>query len=274
MKKQISLIIVLLFLGITNAFAQLPPPPDPGDDDPVVGDPPVGDHGGLIAEFFVTITIDFQPILQLQMTTPTQVDFIFDNIQAYHSGIVKHSATILKVSSSVQWDLYAVATSQDGEYWDSHILYPGGGINAVGDLPLSLLELHQHNNNIYADGQDCNAATPCDYSLPFLPKEVVQPGRNSIYYHGNPYIAPGTNEKYIYGHTGTGPFQGVPGGSYITDGPNDYYFAIDYRILPGLPPVFPAAGDNDGTPLELVGGQYAAPGVYSANVKFILMEDQ
>lgn len=238
--------------------------------------------GQLIDEKNVTVTMDLQPILQLKMTTSDQIDFVFDDIKDYYSGIIKYGATVLKVSSSVTWDLYAVGTSQDGTYWDQQVSYSGGGgANAISQLPLELLELHQHEPNQY----DANATGPqTDYSAAFSPANTPTPGQNNIFASATPYTAPAADQKYIQGHKGTNAGQdGAPGGSYLTATPtpgtfSDYYFVIDYRILPGLPAIFPNAGLNDGTPLDLVtvngAGAYANPGVYTMNVKYILLEDQ
>jgi hypothetical protein len=238
--------------------------------------------GQLIDEKNVTVTMDLQPVLQLHMTTPDQVEFVFDDIRDYYGGIIKYAATILKVSSSVTWDLYAVGTSQDGTYWDQQVSYSGGGgANAIADLPLSLLELHQYEPNQY----DANAtAAWTDYSNEFTPADAPVAGQNSVWNSATPYTAPGDDQKYIQGHAGTvAGDDGAPGGSYLTAAPvagtfSDYYFTIDYRILPGLPAIFPAAGANDGTAEDLVttnaAGAYANPGVYTMNVKYILLEDQ
>ncbi|MGQ9848254.1 MAG: hypothetical protein ACUVQP_12245, partial [Bacteroidales bacterium] len=192
--------------------------------------------GQLIDEKNVTVTMDLQPVLQLHMTTPDQIDFTFDEIKDYYGGIIKYAATILKVSSSVTWDLYAVGTSQNGTNWDQQVSYSsGGGANSINTLPLSALELHQYEPNQY----DANATGPqSDYSTPFAPAQTLAVGINSIYYSGTPYTAPGDGEKYIQGHKGTSPGDdGAPGGSYLTSiAPagtfSDYYFTIDYRILP------------------------------------------
>ena len=99
--------------------------------------------GQLQDEKNVTITMDLQPILQLEMSTPDQVDFVFDKMADYYGGITKYGATILKVSSTVNWDLYAVGTSNDGTFWDNQMIY-GAGTDplATPSLPLELLELH------------------------------------------------------------------------------------------------------------------------------------
>ena len=91
-------------------------------------------------------------------------------------------------------------------------------------------------------------------------------------------------DKYIGGHSGTTGVAGddfLPGGSYLTSTglTSAYYYAIDYRILPGLPAIFPNAFDADAATAEdLVTvngiGAYAQPGVYTMYVQYILMEDQ
>jgi hypothetical protein len=239
--------------------------------------------GQLIDEKNVTVTMDLQPVLQLNMTTPDQVDFTFDEIKDYYGGIIKYAATILKVSSSVTWDLYAVGTSQNGNFWDQQVAYSnGGGANSIANLPLSALELHQYE----PDQFDANAMGPQkDYSANFAPAQTLAQGVNCIYHSAAPYTAPAATEKYIQGHKGTVAGQdGAPGGSYLTSiaAPgtfSNYYFTIDYRILPSLPAIFPNAGLNDDATFEDIvttngAGTYAMPGVYTMNVKYILLEDQ
>ena len=239
----------------------------------------------LIDEKNVTVTMDLQPILQLNMSTPDQVDFVFDEIPEYYAGITKYAATVLKVSASVSWDLYAVGTSQNGLFWDVQMEYNStGGTGAINDLPLSALELRQYGPNNFVPSATGNWD---DYSTPFqtVTYPVVLPlataGQNSIYHSANPYVAPAITEKYIQGQKGTVlGTMGAPGGSYLTQGGNtsNYYFTIDYRILPGLPAIFPCAGTNVpvGEDIETANlpGNYAAPGVYSMNVKYVLLEDQ
>jgi hypothetical protein len=222
----------------------------------------------------VTITMDLQPILQLNMNTSDQISFVFDDIADYYGGITKYGATILTVSSSVNWDLYAVGTSTNGLNWDNQMqYYTGVDPNAVSVLPLSALELHQSFANANAFG----ATGFPDYSLPFAPANALAPGQNSIYQSNSPYTPPTVADKYIQGEAGTAALQQAPGGSYLTvgsAGPNIYYYSIDYRILPGLPAVFPAAGTNAGASTALVAPQFARPGIYTMDVKYVLLEDQ
>lgn len=44
----------------------------------------------------VSIALDMKPILQLEMTTPEQINFVFDEKSKYYKGIVKNAATILR----------------------------------------------------------------------------------------------------------------------------------------------------------------------------------
>ncbi|MGB0892022.1 MAG: hypothetical protein ACPGUU_06685, partial [Flavobacteriaceae bacterium] len=37
----------------------------------------------LIDEKDVSITLDMQPVLQLDMTTPNQIEFVFDEVEEY-----------------------------------------------------------------------------------------------------------------------------------------------------------------------------------------------
>jgi hypothetical protein len=242
----------------------------------------------LIDEKNVTVTMDLQPILQLNMTTPDQTEFVFDEISKYYAGIIKYGATILKVSSSVSWDLYAVGTSTTNNQWDVQQEYGRiGSANSSNVLPLSALELHQYPYNRYCGlaGAPPPAGGPfVDYSLPFQP--FTQPfvpvlGQNSIYHNVAPYTAPAVGEHYIQGASGIRAANdlGAPGGSYLTAQPvagafSDFYFVIDYRILPGLPAVFPLASSGAGVFEGLADPAYAEPGVYSMDVKYVLLEDQ
>jgi len=238
--------------------------------------------GQLIDEKNVTITMDLQPVLQLHMTTPDHIDFIFDDIRDYYAGITKYGATILKVSSSVSWDLYAVGISQAGtRFWDQQIVYNGGSSTSASDnIPLSALELHQRLPNAYSAGAAGGIAV--DYSEPFQiieenagVYEAALPGQNSIYVHTDPYERPAATQKYIQGHHASGAANSAPGGSYLTEVgmDSDYYFVIDYRILPGLPAIFPCAGTNIAAGSEVM-ANYAQSGVYTMNVKYVLLEDQ
>ncbi|MBL4707228.1 MAG: hypothetical protein JKY48_02145 [Flavobacteriales bacterium] len=122
-----------------------------------------------------------------------------------------------------------------------------------------------------------------DYNQALSPATTPSAG-NSLYVNGGTNTPPTANDKYIGGHSGTSGVAGddfLPGGSYLTQTgiTSDYYYAIDYRILPGLPAVFPMAADADGATFEDIvtvngAGAYAEPGVYTMYVQYILLEDQ
>jgi len=236
----------------------------------------------LIDEKDVTVTLDLQPVLQLDMTTANQIEFVFDDINEYYAGITNYAATILKVSSTVSWDLYAVGRSSGATaagFWDQQIDYGNNNTNAIDQLPLSLLELRQSQPN---SGDGAATGTFTDYSSAFSANGTVS-AANSLFTNPDGSITPPTTtDKYIAGHagtTGTGDF--MPGGSYLTQTgtTSDYYYAIDYRILPGLPAIFPNAASADGaTAQDIVtsnaAGNYAEPGVYTMYVQYVLLEDQ
>ena len=257
--KRISYVVVaLLLFGATSVKAQ------------------------LIDEKDVTITMDLQPVLQLDMTTPDQIEFVFDNINEYYAGITHYGATILKVSSTVSWDLYAVGRSSGTNgagFWDQQIDYgSGNNANAIPNLPLSLLELKQSQAN---NGDGAATGTYSDYSSAFTPTGTAS-GQNSLYVNAGTNTPPTLADKYIGGHAGvTGIGDFLPGGSYLTQTgtTSNYYYSIDYRILPGLPAIFPNAYSADGATAQdivtaNVAGNYAEPGVYTMYVQYILLEDQ
>lgn len=231
----------------------------------------------------VTITMDMQPVLQLHTTTNNQITFAFDQVNDYYAGVTLYGATVLKVNATVNWDLYAIGTSTGNVgpgFWDLQFGYGNTGANAINRIPLSALELRQSTPNSHATAA---AGAYADYSAAFPPVQSPS-GSNSIYVDpGNTNAPPTSSHKYIAGHagaTGSGN-DGVFGGSYLSAGgvSSDYYYVIDYRIVPGLPAVFPMAFDANGlTPQNLEAtngnGAYAQPGVYTMNVLYFLVEDQ
>lgn len=257
----------------------------------------------LVDEKDVSITLDMQPVLQLDMTTPDQIEFVFDEISEYQSGITHYAATILKVSSTVKWDLYAVGRSQGNNgptFWDQQVDYGSDNVNAIPDIPLSLLEIKQSRPNpalgnsineagdgdgIYSDYSSNfqNAITPDDgyadaADLSQAANEYT--GSNSIYVGDGSGTPPSLDDKYIAGHSGTtGINDFVAGGTYLNQSAasSDYYYTLDYRILPGLPAVFPMAyraGASEAINAVGAPSNYAEPGVYTMYVQYVLLEDQ
>ncbi|MBN8703575.1 MAG: hypothetical protein J0M08_10950 [Bacteroidetes bacterium] len=254
----------------------------------------------------VTITMDLQPVLQLKMEGPDQLDFTFDEISEYYAGITKYGATQLKVSASVSWDLWAAGLSQGNVAnfcWDNQVQYQAA-TGGVDEIPITALELHQFPANPAIAATCANTiAQSSDYSRPFQIRSAanVVSSNNTIYAPSpaSPYSSPtstgvlGTSEKYIAGGTGTIANCQIAGGSYLlnstaTLAAGSYYYVLDYRILPGLPVVFPAHDDattinttaayvtnaDGATTLIDTATDYAQPGVYTMYVKYILTQDQ
>ena len=259
MRKQSKLLITLLmlvgFVGVSNAQ--------------------------LIDEKDVTITLDLQPVLQLDMTTSNQLEFIFDDINEYLAGITHYAATILKVSSTVSWDLYALGRSQAGtRFMDQQVSYGNvTPLNSIAEIPMSALELRQNQANFSSAG---TSLTPpnYDYSSAFASANSGPSATNSLFVNdAGVATPPDASGKYIAGHAGNLDY--IDGGSYLTAGVGAtyYHYTIDYRILPGLPAIFPNATAADGSTFEDIATNnsatsYAQPGVYTMYVQYVLLEDQ
>lgn len=238
----------------------------------------------LVDEKDVTVTLDLQPVLELEMTTPNQIEFVFDDISEYYAGITQFGATILKVSSTVSWDLYAVGRSQTGNrFWDQQISY-SASTNSSPNIPMSALELRQSQAN---PNGTAGTGTNVDYSASFTTSQAAASSANSLFVNNDGSGTPPTiADKYISGHAGTtGTGDSVAGGSYLTESgtSSNFYYVMDYRIAPGLPAIFPNAATADGGTFEdiltaeaVAGGTntFAQPGVYTMYVQYVLLEDQ
>jgi len=269
MKKVIlSIAVVSAVLAGTNAKAQ------------------------LIDEQNVTVTMDLQPILQLNMNGSQNIDFVFDQISEYVGGITQYGATQLNVSSTVSWDLYAAGFSSNAASgtsltWDNQVVYgQGNDANATTALPLSLLELHQDKDN--SNNTDSGTSGADDYYTPFQTSNTSI-GVSNIYATSAPYARPAAGAKYIAGGNANSDF--VVGGTYLVlqnsqvGANSNYSYTIDYRIVPGLPAIFPRSSDmtdnggNSSTAVDLTTfgagttDTYARPGVYTMNVKYVLVEN-
>ena len=246
----------------------------------------------------VGIVLEMKPVLQLDITTPEQINFVFNNKNEYAKGITKKSATILKVTSTVKWDLYAVGRSTgkspNGKtFWDQEKSY-GSTVNSVADLPLSLLEIKQSQINMATEG---SLATYPDYSANFS-TPFRSSASNSLYVAEDGSISPPNKSgKYIAGQSSSSNGEKndyMAGGSYASNHKTaaNFYYEIDYRILPGYPAIFPNAYSADATVAEnivanansntvLAGGaagngnkSFAEPGEYRMYVQYVLLEDQ
>lgn len=213
-----------------------------------------------------SLRIEILPVLELNVKTLNQVNFIFDDIRDYMGGITKYGATILNVNSSVAWDLVAVGTSTVNEntggasaFWDQNIPYSSTGSSSI---PISVLELHQTPANPSGGG------ALLDYSLAF----TIPPS-------GNNYLVSGSQNGATVTLSGTRTVAGktnatdpalnnaIAPGSYINNigggfSSANYKYVIDYRLLPGLPSTF----NGLMAPVQ--------PGIYTMEIRYILTEDQ
>ena len=251
-------------------------------------------NGQILSEQNVTINMDLQPVLQLSLEGPEVIDFSFTTIDQYRNGITRYGANVLKVSSSVSFDLWANGFSQGmntgaqtNRYFDilgDYGAAAGGGLN---NIPCAALELHQFPANPVVVGTNCGGnatATDADmdYSAAFVDPSGAGTGNNAIYSATgtNPYFAPddaagGTHDKYIAGAKAVTAGCQVIGGTYLTQSldpsnateagainDDGYYFVMDYRIVPGLPARFPMSDPARMTnQLATSGAAYLAAGL-------------
>ncbi|MDA9563333.1 hypothetical protein N9R81_01505 [Flavobacteriales bacterium] len=220
------------------------------------------DDGTQPLSDFFTLNIDIPPLLQLNMKTEDEVDFNFTDITQYQSGIVKYGATILEVSSNMNWDLYAIGTSTineagGGQFWDNLATYSASGTNQI---PLTALEVHQ---------SPINPVGLPDYSSVFVNPPV---GANNIEAAAGGLAGVVVGAKSIAGRRdGLAGGNSMPPGSFLSQNGvtwtnNDYRYVISYKLTPGLPAVF-----GNGIPAM---GNFATPGVYGMQVKYLITEDQ
>lgn len=209
----------------------------------------------LSQQEYVAVTMDLQGILELNMTTEPQVDFVFNTIQKYQVGITKYNATRLEVNSTVPWDLYAQPSTQ---YWNQQLAY-GAGTNGQGTLPSEILEMQ--------------AIQPNSVAAPLTFNSFI--GLSSNGGTNTASLTPSADTQFLAGEFG----QGVPSSyapSTSTQTPLTNKFLIHYRIKPGVPANFP----NLATQYPAVAAAtftatqpYAQPGFYDLEVVYTLSED-
>ncbi len=204
---------------------------------------------------YVAVTMDLQGILELNMTTEPQVDFVFNTIQKYQVGITKYNATRLEVESTVPWDLYVQPSTQ---FWTQQIAY-GAGTNGQGTLPSEILEMMAIQSNAVAAPLTMNSFIGLSSNA----------GANTA------SLNPSAATQFLAGEF----LQGVASSyapSTSTASPLTNKFLLHYRIKPGVPANFPdltaqypaiaAATFPALTP-------YAQPGYYDLEVVYTLTED-
>lgn len=204
---------------------------------------------------YVAVTMDLQGILELNMTTEPQVDFVFNTIQKYQVGITKYNATRLEVESTVPWDLYAQPSTQ---FFTQQIAY-GAGTNGQGSIPSEILEMQAIQSNSVAASFTFNS---------FI-------GLSSMTGANTASLTPSANTQFLAGEFTQGVLSSyAPATSSAS--PLTNKFLIHYRIKPGVPANFPdlttqypAVAAATFTPFT----PYAQPGYYDLEVVYTLTED-
>jgi hypothetical protein len=209
----------------------------------------------LSSQEYVAATMDLQGILELNMTTDPQVDFVFNTIQKYQVGITKYNATRLEVEATVPWDLFAQPSTQ---YWTQQIAY-GAGTNGQGLLPSEILQIESIQPN----------TVPAPLTFNSFIGLSSNGGANTA------SLIPTLNTQFLAGEFGQGVANSYPPNT-STASPTTNKFLIHYRIKPGVPANFPdlavqyplvaAASFPPATP-------YAQPGFYDLEVVYTLTED-
>ena len=204
---------------------------------------------------YVAVTMDLQGILDLNMTTEPQVDFVFNTIQKYQVGITKYNATRLEVESTVPWDLYAQPSTQ---FWTQEIAY-GAGTNGQGTLPAEILEMQSIQPNSVAAPNTFNSFIGLSSSG----------GTNTA------SLTPTVNTQFLAGEFATGVANSYAP-STSTSSPLTNKFLVHYRIKPGVPANFPDLAAQ--YPVEAaaafpVATPYAQAGYYDLEVVYTLTED-
>ncbi len=210
----------------------------------------------LFAQEYVSVTMDLQGILELKMTTDPHVDFIFNTIQKYQSGIIKYNATKLNVTATVPWDLYVQPSS---EYWNQQSLYSASG-NATSILPSEVLEIQSAVSN----------PTPEALTLNNFIGLTSQHGTNIS------GLTPTASTQFLAGgyNSDRTSYRQV-GSSAAALTSNGNQFIIHYRIKPGVPVNFPnLSGQYPALAAQLQSSHPSIqPGYYSIEIVYTLVED-
>ena len=210
----------------------------------------------LFAQEYVSVTMDLQGILELKMTTDPQVDFVFNTIQKYQSGITKYNATKLNVTATVPWDLYVQPSS---EYWNQQNLYSASG-NATNTLPSEILEIQSAIPN----------PTPDALTLNNFIGLTSQHGTNIS------GLTPTASTQFLAGGYNSDRVNFRQAGSSTSAmTSNGNQFVIHYRIKPGVPLNFPnLSGQYPALAAQLQSSHPSIQaGYYSIEVVYTLVED-
>jgi len=203
-------------------------------------------YAQLSDEEYAYITLDLQGILTLTMFTNPQVDFVFATINEYQNGITRYNSARLEVDATVAWDLFAYASTNNWTQGDAY------STNGEWEIPAEALEMQTIGANSSAPlGGTFNTFV----SLKGLTNSGVTGG-----------VPDPSFTQFLAGMSGTATGESYPPGSARAN-PDTHQFRVHYRIVPGIPTIFP----NSSQPLPGVG--FAQAGYYYLEVIFALVED-
>ncbi|ASB49109.1 hypothetical protein [Alkalitalea saponilacus] len=226
MRKQLLTLAAIMILGLSfapNAVAQ------------------------LSDEEYNYVTMDLRGILNLTMTTNPQVDFVFRTIQEYQQGITRFNAVQLEVDATMNWDLYAYASTDN---WTQVEQYSSNG-SAV--LPAEILEI---NSSVASSApQNFNDFT----SLRGLTNSEAGGG-------------PTIETQFLAGELGTGAGESFAPGTAAAN-PGTHRFRLDMRLVPDIPATFPNSEVAIEDAIGADGPEFAAAGYYYLEVVYSLVED-
>ncbi len=210
-------------------------------------------------EEYSYVTMDLRGILDLTMTTDPQVNFSFNTIQDYQTGLVKYSAVRLEVDATVSWDMFVYASS---DTWTQVEAY---STNGAAELPAEILMISQKYDNSAAAGSV--GVGPAFQSLRGMTNSGVNAGTG----------APAATTQFLAGDLDLAVAM-APGTA--AGNPSTNAFRVNYRLWPGVPATFNTHGEIEGAndPLDLasVGANavdYAQAGYYYLEVVYSLVEN-
>ncbi|MFN2395364.1 MAG: hypothetical protein ABR597_06715 [Bacteroidales bacterium] len=152
-------------------------------------------------------TSGFGQSLSFELKESPDVEFVFNTIQKYQTGVVVPNAITLRIiADGLNWDLYVGAQTDSPGYWNELTAYSTYGVEPETDI----LELRFRNTA--NTSQQFGWFPVSDINTPVYIIGSENPGDPSVSCPGQ-----GTNTP----------------GSYLTE-PQCYLFNVDMRIVPGF----------------------------------------
>jgi len=151
--------------------------------------------------------------VSFELKTNPSIDFTFNTIAKYQSGItIPNAVTLNVVATGTQWDLYVGSITATAGTWDNTQYYCATG---DGFPPVSILKVAFRNSG----------STPL--LTGYLPMEDISTTTLDIIGDHTHVSDPPINCGDV-NHQGTNTE-----GTYLTD-PQCYQFKVDFKIVPGL----------------------------------------